>query len=694
GGGGPGAGGGAAEGGAAGAASTAAAGAPATPPAAPPPPPPPAKVVQALTYLRPIAEALAYAHDQGVIHRDVKPENILLTNLRSATADEPAGGTASGRIGSGALAALGWAAPGGPGLRSGTAVPAGAGSGIGQRHPSGGLQKVVPRIADFGLARDTSTRHNITRPGQVFGTPAYMAPEQALGKMEDIDGRADVFALGVILYEAGTGQQPFTGEGIINVLHAIVDRDPVHPRKLNPRLHADVETIILKALEKDREQRYAGAQALADDIGRFLEGEPIAARPAGLGGRLLRKARKNLAFTIALCALALPLAGWTGYEARRTHLAAREATRLIEQGDELAVRRHYEEAATCYERAAALRPGDTALRLKANSVADLGKQYHDQLIAAVGKATVAEKAQRFRQARPFVEEATRQMERATAALVAGRAAEARPLLEEAVSGFTRAIRTDEEFDEAWCERARCSEASGRWERALHDFGEALRLRESTTQARMRRSALVLSRLALGGPLRLGVGPEGTAVVRVATPGPEAAATTGPADLRADAGRLAKDGRAEEGLYAEALAEYLDGKAQASLSLASQSLAIRETPEALLLRALAARDAGESEAALRDLERALALDPLRYGTRAVRGTWQLLAGDAAGALDSFSRLLELDALDAHSLLGRAFAARALGRTAEAAVDLDQLLRAAGDSEYAPTARELLATLPPR
>ena len=170
-----------------------------------------------------VCEAVDHAHRRGLIHRDLKPDNILVETL-----------------------------------------------------PDGSLQ---PRIVDFGLvqSRDQTT---LTLPGQIVGTLAYMAPEQARGESR-LDRRADVFALGAILYELLTGTQPFEADSNSATLARVLNHDPVRPRRIDPLVPAALERVVMQALEKDPAHRYPAAGALADDLRRFLNGESVTARRRG-----------------------------------------------------------------------------------------------------------------------------------------------------------------------------------------------------------------------------------------------------------------------------------------------------------------------------------------------------------------------------------------------------------------------------
>ncbi len=180
-----------------------------------------------------LARAMQVAHDRGVVHRDLKPANVLLK----------ADGT--------------------------------------------------PKITDFGLAKRLEADSGQTRTGSILGTPSYMAPEQARGLTGQIGPPADQYALGAILYEMLTGRPPFQGTSILETLDQVRSQEPVPPRRLRHKVPRDLETICLKCLEKDPRRRYARASNLADDLERFLLGEPIQARPILLPGRILKRARRR-----------------------------------------------------------------------------------------------------------------------------------------------------------------------------------------------------------------------------------------------------------------------------------------------------------------------------------------------------------------------------------------------------------------
>jgi WD40 repeat protein/tRNA A-37 threonylcarbamoyl transferase component Bud32 len=186
-----------------------------------------------------VADALQYAHEQGVVHRDVKPSNIMLG--------------ADGR----------------------------------------------PSVMDFGLAKREAGEITMTVEGQVLGTPAYMAPEQARGEGHAVDGRGDVYSLGVVLYQMLTGELPFRGTQRM-LLHQVLHDEPRPPRRLNDRISRDLETVCLKAMAKEPARRYPTARDFADDLRRWLKGEPIKARTVGAWERGWRWAKQRPAVAALL----------------------------------------------------------------------------------------------------------------------------------------------------------------------------------------------------------------------------------------------------------------------------------------------------------------------------------------------------------------------------------------------------------
>ena len=258
-----------------------------------------------------LAGALHYAHGQGVVHRDLKPANVMLEMVSKQSRE--LGDFSEGQNQNRTLAA------------SATGVD---------------LNVVVPKITDFGLAKLVD-ENVMTNTGDMLGTPAYMAPEQATGNSHSIGPSADIYALGVILYEMLTGRPPFVSNGPVQTLSLVLNALPLSPRTLNAGVPRDLDTICLKCLEKRPSDRYATMSAFADDLGAFWEGRPVKARPIGAVAQGLRWASRNrsMATLIATCAMLL-----VAITIGSLYFAAREYTLRAEL-----TRKDYEKEATRIE---------------------------------------------------------------------------------------------------------------------------------------------------------------------------------------------------------------------------------------------------------------------------------------------------------------------------------------------------------
>jgi serine/threonine protein kinase/tetratricopeptide (TPR) repeat protein len=234
-----------------------------------------------------LAEALQHAHDHGILHRDVKPSNVLMAFPR-LEGELP--GETKGEI---------------PKLND-------TGSGrSGRAEGASGKSGSEPLLTDFGLAKDVASETKMTRSGMTLGSPQYMPPEQARGDLANIDERSDVYALGATLYDMLTLRPPHEGDNVVEVIHKVLFKEPVSPRRLNPSVKRDLETICLTCLEKDPERRFASAGALARDLQNFLEGSPIAARPASLRYRVWKKVRRHRALSVTMATASVLLVAGT-----------------------------------------------------------------------------------------------------------------------------------------------------------------------------------------------------------------------------------------------------------------------------------------------------------------------------------------------------------------------------------------------
>jgi serine/threonine-protein kinase len=203
-----------------------------------------------------VARTVHYAHEHGILHRDIKPGNILLD------------------------------------------------------------AKGEPHLTDFGLARLVESESSVTHTLEVLGTPSYMAPEQAVGNNAAVGSVTDVYGIGAVLYQLLAGQPPFAGGTTYQTIKLLLDTEPRQPRLLNPKIDRDLSTICLKCLEKDPKLRYSSALALAEDLERWLKHEPILARRIGIftrGGKWVRRNPTRALLAASLIALAAA-AGWIAWK--------------------------------------------------------------------------------------------------------------------------------------------------------------------------------------------------------------------------------------------------------------------------------------------------------------------------------------------------------------------------------------------
>lgn len=235
-----------------------------------------------LRMLEEVARAVAYAHSKGILHRDLKPENVLIDSER----------------------------------------------------------KVL--LTDFGLARGDSFRSRLTQSCQMMGTPQYMAPEQVEGRTREIDGRTDVYALGVMMYQCLTDRLPFSSETPVGLFEQINRGTPISPSRIRSTVPREFEIVCLKAMERERSRRYPTALAFAQDLERLRTGEPIQARPPSVLFKMSRfvRRRRNL-FVAGATTAALAFAGWWGWSLSEQ---GREVSRLKDEARDALKKRDWTKA--------------------------------------------------------------------------------------------------------------------------------------------------------------------------------------------------------------------------------------------------------------------------------------------------------------------------------------------------------------
>jgi tetratricopeptide (TPR) repeat protein/tRNA A-37 threonylcarbamoyl transferase component Bud32 len=577
------------------------------------------------------ARGVAAAHGKGVVHRDLKPGNILLD-------------------------------------RAGE-----------------------PKVGDFGLAHLVDSTTELTRTGSTLGTPLYMAPEQVDARPGDITPRTDVYALGAILYEASTGYAPHSGQTVMEIYSKIVNQDPVRPRRLEPAIAGDLETIILKSLDKDPSRRYPDAGALADDLRRWLEGEPIRARPVGTARRLLRKAvrrREIVLPTATAVLLALALGAWVVGGGVHRRSKAREhrdrGFRLEEEGRIEEARDAFlfalERDPSSAAAAEGLRRADAAIARRRQELAD------------------REEAQRILEnIRPALDRAARSFydRQADPAEIRRRVEEARAAIEQACARAPGLAPAHFLAGRAW-------ELLGWDDRAAEAYRRTIGLQRDHGPAHYHLGRLLLARAYL-----VGVGatpaerdarrPEAEKVAREAAAAIESAvaAEAGLEDALQREGaramlaytrrdfdevlRIAREGlerfKGKEGVEELHWLAGLSSGGAEELSALDQAIALRpKYALALFSRAIARFPRGEFTEALADLGEALRAHPRLAEAWYNRGVVRSVLRDHEGAVADFDEALRIRPGDAGTLNNRGVAKANRGDIQGAIDDYDAALRA--------------------
>ncbi len=522
----------------------------------------PIPVDEAVAILEKVARAIHFAHTKGIVHRDLKPANLLLD------------------------------------------------------------ERGEPQITDFGLARRMDVKSGLTRSGAALGTPFYMAPEQICGDLERIDGRTDVFALGVILYEVLTRQRPFSANSAVEIFQQITQVEPPALTRIDPSIPRDLETICEKALEKIQERRYATAEAMAEDLARFRRGEPVLAKPVSWTDRQVRRIRRHrlVAGFAALSVVSVFAAGGLGWWHHVT--SQREA------------------ASHAAALAGETRRAEDAERGRARSEHEMGeassKAKDSEYQAAVLAATVATKEKRWEEAFRKVDEAIAMNPlRAEAFAEKGKMLRARKKVEEAIAELGKAIERAPNEPE-WLYERGC---------AWHEKGDLAKA-EADLAAAIGSSRAPARYWTERGEVRVERGNDAGAIEDFTWAIDGEPGKYDPWKRRGLCRMRRKEWDLAEKDFTEALDRY------------SQSA------ECLYARAEVRVELGKAAEAARDCSRYVKAKPDEAQGYALRGRIEVAAGDREAAVTDCEKALSIDPGCADAAWWRAEALSALGRGEDA------------------------------
>jgi tetratricopeptide (TPR) repeat protein/predicted Ser/Thr protein kinase len=530
---------------------------------------------------REAARAIAYAHERGVIHRDLKPGNLLRSR--------------NSRI----------------------------------------------RITDFGLAKRAGVR---SASGMVVGTPSFMSPEQALGEASRVDARSDVFGLGATLYGLLTGTAPFGGPTVAAVLEAVVNRDPRPLRRLNPDVPRDLETVVLKALEKDPARRYPTAEAFAEDVERFLRGEPVHASRPGLFTRL-RKAvarRKGVAAAVLL--------GLAGIGATAGVLVPRWLRAEANLGRRESEMRDLKELGTLWAKVVLAKQG---LHQTAADPAKVAARLREALGEVdrflVGHAALPQAWYVRARAKHYLDD-----------------------LDGAERDLRRAIGIAPDFVPGLALLGRVRLEQYQW-RLYGD--ESVRAERRQAAAGLLREAQDLLSKARGGSASMEawglVVTREDEVAQILVEAVRAAYVD--QDVPRAAALLEKEDREEGAAEFCNWIGLMKGEPEEAKRWQSRAIELMpHWPKPWLDRAEARIRQGDHGAAIEDLDRAIRLDPRRALAWSNRGATKFRKGDLSGALEDLDRALEIEPSELTALVNRGAARAERGDLPGARADLDRAI----------------------
>lgn len=535
---------------------------------------------KALELMKEIALAIDYAHQQNIIHRDLKPENVMIE-------------TATGR----------------------------------------------PIIMDFGLAKNVKRSKGLTKSGEVFGTPQYMAPEQAYGNVREISPRTDVYALGAMLYEMLTGMPAVKGDTPVNIMLNIINDEVIPLRRRNPKIHADVETICLKALEKEPKHRYPSAAAFAEDIGRYLNGESISARPSGFWHRTWKRVRRNkpIAAIFILSLLFMCASGWVWMKGKQEQATAQEKTLSTV----------------------------AAARKDARKYLYLGWEYQNKNMPE--KALAA-----FTQAI--------MLDPACAEAYNNRGAIRRTQgdTEGALADFGKAIEFNPHFAESYVNRGDTWQKNGNWSKAMADFSKAIECNPHLLEIYTIRGTLRHNQQDTAGAVA-----DFTKAIEINPQSAKAYNGLGICLLaqKDTAGALANlnkaieiDPRYTQAYTNRGVVRHKQGDIDGALADFSQAIHLDpKCRQAYINRSDILYGKGDTKGVMADLDKLLELDPGCAELHDKRGFIRYSTGDFSGALADFDKTIELDPNFALAYKNRALTLAKKGDRAAAVANFRKYLK---------------------